>query len=585
MSEWTRIPHDGDYDNLDSTLIIPITQKKVHTQNLPRIIQGEENADILTFETDRFYNGVDLTATVISIIYKNANGTFYERAVNVEYSDDKLRFSWAVSKNATACKGILVINLEFDGLDEHKEVITVKSVRFPIEIEPAVLGKEISAYKSDNWVEETNARVKNLENECKDLSGDITDLDEKLSQKADKDTVASTTQLGMIKLLASSSGVNRSGLIVDPETGVTYVAARFDRGLYRDGAGQLYINPATEEEVSGGTEEYKPVTPKTLKSIVDGVRTEISQKVDAGTIASTTQLGLIKLASNTTGMNMSGIIVNEDGSVSINAISRYGIMLMNGILGLNPATAEAVARGDEQYKPVTPKTLRSNVYIKSETDNKIADLDGKKVDKNTVASTTQLGMIKLLASGSGVNRSGIAVDTNGVAYINARSDRGISRDGAGQLGINPATQVEVNAGTEQYKPVTPKTLSPFVKYSSTPTQVGVWVDGTPIWRVAFDREFTKADAPDIWFDKAFRIIDLIDVWKDYDLVRLFLNSEIEANTGFEATPELNIIDNYACIHDNSYWWDLPENAMLDDDTVLRIGGFVEFVTPASNIKT
>ncbi|MBQ7574632.1 MAG: hypothetical protein IJT23_10290 [Clostridia bacterium] len=273
MSEWTRIPHDGDYDNLDSTLIIPITQKKVHTQNLPRIIQGEENADILTFETDRFYNGVDLTATVISIIYKNANGTFYERAVNVEYSDDKLRFSWAVSKNATACKGILVINLEFDGLDAHKEVITVKSVRFPIEIEPAVLGKEISDYKSDNWVEETNARVKNLENECKELSGDITDLDEKLSQKADKDTVASPTQLGMIKLLASAGGQNRSGLVVDEQTGVTYINARADRGIYRDGAGQLQINPATDEEVATGTEQYKPVTPKTLKPFISYLST------------------------------------------------------------------------------------------------------------------------------------------------------------------------------------------------------------------------------------------------------------------------------------------------------------------------
>ena len=476
MSEWTRIPHDGDYDNLDSTLIIPITQKKVHTQNLPRIIQGEENADILTFETDRFYNGVDLTATVISIIYKNANGTFYERAVNVEYSDDKLRFSWAVSKNATACKGILVINLEFDGLDEHKEVITVKSVRFPIEIEPAVLGKDISDYKSDNWVEETNARVKNLENECKELSGDITDLDEKLSQKADKDTVASPTQLGMIKLLASSSGVNRSGLIVDPETGVTYVAARFDRGLYRDGAGQLYINPATEEEVSGGTEEYKPVTPKTLKSIVDGVRTEISQKVDAGTIASTTQLGLIKLASNTTGMNMSGIIVNEDGSVSINAISRYGIMLMNGILGLNPATAEEVARGDEQYKPVTPKTLK-----------------------------------------------------------------------------------------------------PFIKYSSTPTQVGVWVDGTPIWRATFsltDSELLNKN-PALWTDRCVVFNDFIEINKLTD-VKIVTNYAIYAS---QAEP--CIVDSFKLEYDGNISFVFDDNIREGVHDVFY--GFIEFVTPKNNI--
>lgn len=403
MSEWTRIPHGGDYDNLDSTLIIPITQKKVHTQNLPRIIQGEENADILTFETDRFYNGVDLTATVISIIYKNANGTFYERAVNVEYSDDKLRFSWAVSKNATACKGILVINLEFDGLDEHKEVITVKSVRFTIEIEPAVSSKDISAYKSDNWVEETNARVGNLENECKELSKnkadkghthlstDITDLDEKLSEKADNDTVASVSQLGMIKLLASGSGQNRSGLVVDEQTGVTYINARADRGIYRDGAGQLQINPATDEEVAAGTEQYKPVTPLTLKIISDS-------KSDIG---------------------------HTHEQAEINGLK------------------EKLSEINE---------------IKIELDAISSGLSVK-VDKNTIASPTKLGMIKLYGSVNGQNRSGLVVDAQtGTTYVNTRSDRGISRDGAGQIGINPATDAEVEAGTEQYKPVTPKTL-------------------------------------------------------------------------------------------------------------------------------
>ena len=32
-------------------------------------------------------------------------------------------------------------------------------------------------------------------------------------------------------------------------------------------------------------------------------------------------------------------------------------------------------------------------------------------------------------------------------------------------------------------------------YSDTPTQIGTWIDGTPVWRVAFDKNFTDDELP------------------------------------------------------------------------------------------
>ena len=95
------------------------------------------------------------------------------------------------------------------------------------------------------------------------------------------------------------------------------------------------------------------------------------------------------------------------------------------------------------------------------------------------------------------------VGTDGTAYINSRSDRGISRDGSGQLGINPATAEEVAAGEESYKPVTPATLKPYIEaIYSTPAAypkpgkavyVGTWQGDKSVWRLAVDYTVSDLD--------------------------------------------------------------------------------------------
>ena len=118
---------------------------------------------------------------------------------------------------------------------------------------------------------------------------------------------------------------------------------------------------------------------------------------------------------------------------------------------------------DENYSAATKlsawwKQVKNNFSaIKTEFSSVAAKLD-QKVNKTEYASTTNAGVIKLAASGGGTNNSGLVVFEDGSAAVNVRPDRGIKRDGAGQIGTNPATQAEVNDGTDEYKPITPKTL-------------------------------------------------------------------------------------------------------------------------------
>lgn len=98
----------------------------------------------------------------------------------------------------------------------------------------------------------------------KDHELDITDLN------AIKNTYASTTQAGLIRLGKDGSGANKSGLIVDSSDGTCNVYCDPTFGTERTG-GRVAVSPATEAEIKAGTQERKPIVPKTLNYAVNTV--------------------------------------------------------------------------------------------------------------------------------------------------------------------------------------------------------------------------------------------------------------------------------------------------------------------------
>lgn len=103
----------------------------------------------------------------------------------------------------------------------------------------------------------------------------------------------------------------------------------------------------------------------------------------------------------------------------------------------------------------TAQAQRSEVAARKAAD---AALENNKLDKTQYASVSQPGVI-MLYNKNGINRSGLVVYDDGSAVVNTKTERGVTRDGAGQIGINPATEAEITAGTDAYKPIVPATLS------------------------------------------------------------------------------------------------------------------------------
>ncbi|MGM9936892.1 MAG: pyocin knob domain-containing protein [Candidatus Ornithomonoglobus sp.] len=87
------------------------------------------------------------------------------------------------------------------------------------------------------------------------------------------------------------------------------------------------------------------------------------------------------------------------------------------------------------------------------------------VDEIPIASLDTLGNVKLYGksvNGVNTNRSGLSIGDDGSILVLVKANGGLAIDGVGQLYIVAATDEEVEAGTDVYKPVTSATLKKVV---------------------------------------------------------------------------------------------------------------------------
>ena len=53
-----------------------ISEKIVDVSNIGTFVMGEHNSSMITFQIERYYDGVDLSDKKIKIVYKNSNGIY-----------------------------------------------------------------------------------------------------------------------------------------------------------------------------------------------------------------------------------------------------------------------------------------------------------------------------------------------------------------------------------------------------------------------------------------------------------------------------------------------------------------------------
>jgi len=159
----------------DEHQLIKITEKTPEIKNIGKIVCGDTNSNILTFEMNRYYDNVDLLTKNIKFIVKNELGMFTEDAVNLQYNSNLIRFSWILSDAVTYKSGTVSAAIVFIG-SESGYKYALKTVPFNIKIENSLDFMEYEIeYK--NWFTDVECRLMDLENKDTDSHENLSVLD------------------------------------------------------------------------------------------------------------------------------------------------------------------------------------------------------------------------------------------------------------------------------------------------------------------------------------------------------------------------------------------------------------------------
>lgn len=126
MYKWYEV--NGEEEYKDENLSVVDDLKNINVNEKQINITQEENSQYIPFQIPRRYDNVDLTKMLIQIHFVNKDGfEGYDNAVNVKYSDTKIRFGWLVPGNATAVAGVLSFELIARGVNSKGESYTWKT--------------------------------------------------------------------------------------------------------------------------------------------------------------------------------------------------------------------------------------------------------------------------------------------------------------------------------------------------------------------------------------------------------------------------------------------------------------------------
>ena len=146
----------------DEHQIVKITEKVPEIKNVGKIVCGDTYSNIITFEIKRYYDNVDLLTKNIKFIVKNELGSFTEDAVNTQYNDELLRFSWVLSDSVTYKSGDVKAAIVFLGTEQGRNY-ALKTIPFILKIDNSLDLIDVEP-PTKSWFADIENRLYDLEN-------------------------------------------------------------------------------------------------------------------------------------------------------------------------------------------------------------------------------------------------------------------------------------------------------------------------------------------------------------------------------------------------------------------------------------
>lgn len=265
------------YEKLgDEHEIVRISDKEAKIGNIGKIVKGENNSQLLTFEINRFYDNVDLKDMNILFLYQNKDGIFTTKASNIIYNNYLLRFNWLLPYGVTLYSGTITACIHFIGKDENVNY-TLKTTNFHLTVEDSLDGTDIEITVPDNWFADIENRLSVLEQKECPVTNDLTDelkaaYDDAVLKKhehSNKSIIDKFSENSDGKILYNGKEIESSisggsGHISEIDdlsvsTDKTWSSSQINKQMGRINIAQKTVNTELEYSTYGLSENYSPL--------------------------------------------------------------------------------------------------------------------------------------------------------------------------------------------------------------------------------------------------------------------------------------------------------------------------------------
>lgn len=171
-----KIPqYNPEFEILDMEDEHPIIKVSDRTIEMPTnyniILSNDANSQLLTFELNRYFDGIDLSKQSISVNFINAVGEKDSSiVVNVNVTDDKLRCGWLLDENVSSENGIVTFELEFLSIDKNNKKYLWQTLPASFRVEKSLFMEDMTIEeKYPTIIESIKIKLNNLDNRIVDL--------------------------------------------------------------------------------------------------------------------------------------------------------------------------------------------------------------------------------------------------------------------------------------------------------------------------------------------------------------------------------------------------------------------------------
>lgn len=122
-----KYPYYYEYSDENESVIDE--HKSINFNSAQSSIVQEVNAQIIPFRMNRFYDGYDLHATQIMILFQNKNGkSDFDTPINVYYNNNYIKFSWKLDGRVTQFAGEIKFEIQARGTNSKGDMYIWRSL-------------------------------------------------------------------------------------------------------------------------------------------------------------------------------------------------------------------------------------------------------------------------------------------------------------------------------------------------------------------------------------------------------------------------------------------------------------------------